>query len=57
VLTTVADARRRLLAPDAAIIPCAAAVFALPIELRVGERVTSRPPLPTHTPRPCPHRL
>jgi len=38
VLTTVADARRRLLAPDAAIIPCAAAVFALPIELRVGER-------------------
>ena len=38
VLTTIADARRRLLTPDAAVIPCGAAIYALPIEMRIGER-------------------
>ena len=34
ILTTVADARRRLLAPDAAIIPMGGALWALAVELR-----------------------
>ena len=34
VLATVADARRRLLAPDACILPRAGALFALAVELR-----------------------
>ena len=37
VLTTIADARRRLLTPQPTIIPCGAAVFALAVELRVGK--------------------
>ena len=32
ILPTIADARARLLAPDAPVIPCAAAVFAMPVE-------------------------
>jgi type II protein arginine methyltransferase len=38
VLTTIADARRRLLSPNAAIIPCGASVFALPVQMRIGTR-------------------
>ncbi len=35
-MPTIADARRRLLHPRAAIIPCAATVFAIPVELRIS---------------------
>ena len=37
ILTTVADARRRLLSPRACIIPCAAAIWALAVEMRPPE--------------------
>lgn len=38
VLTTIADARRQLLSSNAAIIPCGASVFALPVQMRIGTR-------------------
>jgi protein arginine N-methyltransferase 7 len=38
VLTTIADARRRLLTPGATIIPSGAKVFATPVEMRVSTR-------------------
>ena len=38
VLTSVGDARRRLLTRDAQIIPRGATVYALPIECRIAER-------------------
>lgn len=38
MLTTIADARRRLLSEDAAIIPCGAKVFTQPLEMRVSHR-------------------
>ena len=37
VLTTVADARRRLLKPDARILPRGGSLYALPVELKVPD--------------------